>query len=232
MPVVVTDFYGWSAQLVGSVRWGSRVPAPFPGVYLVALDAAPHTCTATLAEAPINDQRVAELLRVRPDKFRPTGSRPTVAALGKRLAGRRLPDETCFSSLAGHELGNVVGGQYYTTPLGARRPHAGGWFLKQLLNLDEAESITRPQLTPRSERDSSRHSSKAHHGGGRQRASRRSRPRRRRISSLKRRPEGARHHRRPRAVLTPRRRCVRHSQNSPNRSRLTAPRSSCAVTRV
>lgn len=27
--------------------------------------------------------------------------------------------------------------QYYNTPLGARKPHAGGWPLKTLENLDE-----------------------------------------------------------------------------------------------
>ena len=137
MPVAVTELLmAVGLELVGSVRWGSRVPAPFPGVYLVALDAAPDTCTATLAEAPINDQRVAELLRVRPE-LRLDGSRPTVAALGKRLAGCWLPDETVlYIGLAGTSLQRRVG-QYYTTPLGARRPHAGGWFLKTLSNLDE-----------------------------------------------------------------------------------------------
>jgi hypothetical protein len=120
----------------GSVRWGTRLPASVPGVYLVALDAAPDTRAATLAKAPIDDQRVAELLRVRPE-LRLDGSRPTVAALVERLAGCWLPDEVVvYIGLAGTSLQRRVG-QYYTTPLGARRPHAGGWFLKTLSNLDE-----------------------------------------------------------------------------------------------
>jgi hypothetical protein len=102
----------------------------------VTLDEAPDTCTATLAKAPINDERVAELLRVRPE-LRLDGSRPTVDALRERLAGCWLPDETVlYIGLAGTSLQRRVR-QYYTTPLGARRPHAGGWFLKVLSNLDE-----------------------------------------------------------------------------------------------
>jgi hypothetical protein len=137
MPATVADLLAASGlEHSGSVRWGTRLRASYPGIYLVSLDPSPDTCTATLAEAPISTARVAELLRVRPE-LRLDGSRPTVAALSERLAGCWLPDETVlYIGLAGTSLQRRVG-QYYTTPLGARRPHAGGWFLKTLSNLDE-----------------------------------------------------------------------------------------------
>ena len=137
MPATVTDLLAAAGlEPAGSVRWGTRLRASHPGVYLVALDASPDGCAATLSEAPISEERVAELLRVRPE-LRLDGSRPTVATLSKRLAACWLPDETVlYVGLAGTSLQRRVG-QYYTTPLGARRPHAGGWFLKTLANLDE-----------------------------------------------------------------------------------------------
>jgi hypothetical protein len=137
MPATVTDLFAAAGlEHAGSVRWGTRLRASHPGVYLVALDSSPDTYIATLAEAPISTVRVAELLRVRPE-LRLDGSRPTVVALVQRLAGCWLPDETVlYIGLAGTSLQRRVG-QYYTTPLGARRPHAGGWFLKTLSNLDE-----------------------------------------------------------------------------------------------
>jgi hypothetical protein len=105
-------------------------------VYLVALDDSPDTRSATLVEAPISRERVAELLRVRPE-LRVDGSRPTNAELMDRLRGLWPPHETVlYIGLAGTSLKSRVG-QYYSTRLGARRPHAGGWPLKTLANLDE-----------------------------------------------------------------------------------------------
>jgi hypothetical protein len=137
MPATVTDLLS-AAELerTGSVRWGTPLTASYPGVYLVALEESPDTCRPTLAEAPINDERVNELLRVRPE-LRLDGARPTLGTLCERLAACWLPDETVlYIGRAGTSLQRRIG-QYYTTPLGARRPHAGGWFLKTLTNLDE-----------------------------------------------------------------------------------------------
>lgn len=136
MLATVTDLLAASGlEHAGSVRWGTRLTASYPGVYLVALDESPDTCAATLAEAPISEERVTELLRVRPE-LRLDGARPTVATLAERLAGCWLPETVLYIGLTGTSLQRRVG-QYYTTPLGARRPHAGGWFLKTLSNLDE-----------------------------------------------------------------------------------------------
>jgi hypothetical protein len=122
----------------GSTRWGLRLTASIPGVYLVTLDQSSNTASAGLAQAPIDEARVADLLRVRPE-LRVDGDRPTVKVLAERLAGSWLPEETVlYIGMAGTSLANRVS-QYYSTRLGARRPHSGGWFLKTLSNL---ESLT------------------------------------------------------------------------------------------
>jgi hypothetical protein len=65
------------------------------------------------------------------------GQRPTEFDLSRRLASFWLPDETVlYIGLAGTSLRSRIN-QYYRTPLGARRPHAGGWFLKTLSILPE-----------------------------------------------------------------------------------------------
>jgi hypothetical protein len=120
----------------GSARWGTPTPASYPGVYLVTLDESPIACDAVLARAPISKARVAELLGVRP-QLRLDASRPTVASLADRLAGCWLSDETVlYVGLASTSVGSRVR-QYYSTQLGARSPHAGGWYLKTLANLDD-----------------------------------------------------------------------------------------------
>ena len=128
MPATATDLLA-AAELepADSVPWGTRLTASYPGVYLVALDKSPDTCRATLADAPISDERVNELLHVRPE-LRLDGARPTVGTLSKRLAACWLPDETVlYIGLAGTSLQRRVG-QYYTTPLSARavRTQVGG----------------------------------------------------------------------------------------------------------
>lgn len=137
MPSTVTGLLTVAGlEYAGSVRWGTPVPLPQPGVYLVTFDESPITCDAGLARAPISEARVAELLDARPE-LRLDAARPTVAMLADRLAGSWRSDETVlYIGLAGTGVQRRVR-QYYSTPLGARSPHAGGWFLKTLADLDE-----------------------------------------------------------------------------------------------
>lgn len=137
MPSTVIELLGAAGlEWAGSVRWGTPVPASYPGVYVVALDESPSTRDAVLGHAPIGKAKVAELLGVRPE-LRLDTSRPTVEVLAGRLAGCWLPEETVlYIGLAGTSVGRRVK-QYYSTPLGARSPHAGGWFLKTLSNLGD-----------------------------------------------------------------------------------------------
>lgn len=135
MPSTVTDLLrasGLSPE--GSVRWGNRVPTDRPGIYVVAIADSPESLEPTLQSAPISSTAIEALLEVRPE-LRVDQAPPTTADIRKRIAGFWLPDETVlYVGLAGTSLRNRIN-QYYKTPLGARKPHAGGWFLKLLSNL-------------------------------------------------------------------------------------------------
>lgn len=130
----MNDLLSSAAQSwMGAVPWGTRVPLNNPGVYLVALSETPDLLT-NQDHCPISGTAVQELLDARPE-LRLDGYRPDTAELTDRLASMWLGDETVlYVGLAGTSVANRVS-QYYRTPLGARRPHAGGWPLKVLANL-------------------------------------------------------------------------------------------------
>lgn len=115
----------------GVVRWLEHVPEPRPGVYVVAMTSDPKSDTPTFDACPLSETALGELLATRPE-LTVDGDRPDPASLGTRLAAFWLPDEVVlYVGLAGTSLATRVD-QYYRTRLGARSPHAGGWFLKTL----------------------------------------------------------------------------------------------------
>jgi len=118
----------------GVVRWRDKVPLNKPGVYIVALTDSVDAIDAQL-RCPISLRAVQELLDVRPE-LKLDGTRPTRDALANRIASTWLSDETIvYVGLASESLATRVN-QYYQTALGKRSPHAGGWPLKTLSNLD------------------------------------------------------------------------------------------------
>ena len=116
----------------GAVEWGSPVPETGPGVYVVALTAETETTAGAVAVCPVSSAKVAGLLEACRG-LTVDGLRPDVASLCDRLGAFWLPDEVVLyiGMTEGQSLRTRVG-QYYTTPLGASRPHRGGWFLKTL----------------------------------------------------------------------------------------------------
>lgn len=123
-------------EQLGTVHWGEPVPLDEPGVYLVSTSEDPRFTPTTATLAPISMAAVEELLEVRPE-LTVDGQRPMAAELADRLKSFWLPEEAVlYIGLAGTSLRKRVG-QYYRTPLGARRPHRGGWFLKTLTILPE-----------------------------------------------------------------------------------------------
>jgi hypothetical protein len=131
LPLAVDSAFAAGLEPEGCVRWGAVVPESGPGVYIVALDSTADSLSQARDDCPISTEAVEELLVARPE-LTLDGDRPPAAALADRLSAFWLTDEVIlYVGLAGTSLTKRVG-QYYRTPLGARSPHAGGWFLKTL----------------------------------------------------------------------------------------------------
>jgi hypothetical protein len=113
----------------GVTRWHERIPVDCAGVYAVAL-AAEIAELVVLPAAPLSHAATRRLLAVRPE-LTLFGRRPSSRQLARRVAAFWLPDETILYIGKATSLQSRVGG-YYRTRLGARRPHAGGWWLKLL----------------------------------------------------------------------------------------------------
>lgn len=132
MPSSVSSIFAAAGlRRLGVVTWGSEIAVDEPGVYVVALDEDPDTPSGHLPEAPIAGGAIEHLLAVRPE-VRVDGRPPTKGELRERLQQFWLPDETIlYIGLASQSIRTRVDA-YYRTKLGARSPHAGGWFLKTL----------------------------------------------------------------------------------------------------
>jgi hypothetical protein len=114
----------------GPVTWGRPVPAAGPGVYIVEWP-------EPLEAAPVELTLVGKWLERLP-AMRMDGARPTSREVAARLHGFWLPNQTIlYIGMTTASIGGRVGA-YYRTPLGDRKPHAGGHWLKALRGLDRA----------------------------------------------------------------------------------------------
>lgn len=112
---------------MGPVVWGSPVTSNAPGVYVVE-SAEPSD------EAPIDPTVVAAWI-TRVPTLLVDGRRPSADDLVSRLASFWIPPEpVLYVGLAGTSVAKRVR-QFYRTPLGDPRPHAGGHWLKTLATL-------------------------------------------------------------------------------------------------
>lgn len=114
----------------GSVPWESSVPLDSPGVYAVALSESPLAETGR-ASAPLDRNRIEELLRARPEAM--VDHRPADAVrIADRLGKMWVPGEpVVYIGLAGASVRRRIE-QFYRTEIGARAPHAGGWPVKMI----------------------------------------------------------------------------------------------------
>ena len=135
MPSTPLELFG-AAGLTpsGVVPWGVSIPVQKSGVYVVSLCRDASSCAGTIATCPIWSSAIENWLTACP-ALTLDGTRPATAELQARISEFWIPDEVVvYIGLAGTSLRNRVG-QYYRTPLGAPKPHAGGHFLKTLSNL-------------------------------------------------------------------------------------------------
>jgi hypothetical protein len=114
----------------GPVTWGRPVQSSRPGVYVVEWSEA-------LADAPVELTAVGSWIERLPT-FRLDGHRPTSREVAARLHEFWLPGQTVlFVGMTSASIGGRVGA-LYRTPLGDRRPHAGGAWLRTLKGLNRA----------------------------------------------------------------------------------------------
>lgn len=151
MPSTVADIFAAAGTSRSDVeRW--RVPPsppsprtePATGIYVVALTDQLDSHAGATAEPPISDAAVDELLALRLE-LTLDRARPIRQQLVERLAAFWFPDEVVlYIGFAGPRRSRPTQGElakrvceYYTTPLGANGPHAGGWPLKTLACLND-----------------------------------------------------------------------------------------------
>jgi hypothetical protein len=109
---------------VGPVSWGTAPRSSRSGVYVVETRAA-------LAEAPVDDALVRAWLD-RVPTLRLDGQRPTTEQLAGRLGEFWVPRQRIvYIGLTTASLARRLRA-YYRTPLGDRKPHAGGHWIQTL----------------------------------------------------------------------------------------------------
>lgn len=119
----------------GFVPWGTRPDLDGPGVYVVTQTKESESASDGVSLPLISGERVRELLDACLE-LRLDGMPPKPEELVDRLSSFLVPDQTVlYIGKAGTSVRGRVR-DYYSTPLGAQRPHAGGWVLKTLAQLD------------------------------------------------------------------------------------------------
>jgi transcription elongation factor GreA len=108
----------------GPVLWGQPARSREPGIFIVEM-------ATSLAQAPIDITAVRTWVDRVPE-LRLDGERPTPTELADRLAAFWLPgQQVLYVGRTAKTLGPRIAAAY-ATPLGDRRPHAGGHWLKTL----------------------------------------------------------------------------------------------------
>ncbi|MFB9652769.1 hypothetical protein [Pseudarthrobacter oxydans] len=132
----------------GVVQWGDQIELDVPGIYIVA-------------STPDLDDPAGQVNNYRPnfeafDALRSVCPRVTVdgvPATSEKLAERIgafwiAQSATLYVGLAGTSVRKRVN-QYYSTGIGQRSPHAGGWWLKTLVGLESLFVHYAKAQTPR-----------------------------------------------------------------------------------
>lgn len=118
----------------GHARWGGVHNAARPGVYIIEWDRMTD-------EAPI-DLHALDAWITRVPTLKLDGSRPTATELAARLSQFWIAAATVvYIGLTTSTVSKRLR-QYERTPLGDRRPHAGGHWLKTLRDYESRATVT------------------------------------------------------------------------------------------
>lgn len=137
MPISICELFATAeVKPAGVVRWGTPVPSHAPGIYSLSWSADPAATTVSKPNYIPLPTAYAHLLSERQD-LSVDGIPATPNLLAERLRRFWIPNEPIlYIGKAGTSLRTRVR-QYYSTKLGDRSPHAGGWWLKTLDELDQ-----------------------------------------------------------------------------------------------
>lgn len=136
MSISVRDlFEKCGLSSAGVVRWRRQIPFDEPGIYVVASTAELDDSVGSLPRYEPDPVAFQSLREVCPD-VAVDGMPADDNQLAARIRGFWIPDAAVlYIGLAGTSLRKRVN-QYYATRLGQRSPHAGGWWIKTLSELD------------------------------------------------------------------------------------------------
>lgn len=137
MPISVSEVLAASGlEHGGVVQWGRDVPLDVPGVYVISSSSDLHDQVGSVHHYMPDARAFANLRRLCPSVTL-DGRPATDKELATRIGRFWIPDEAIlYIGLAGTSVRKRVN-QYYRTSIGERAPHAGGWWLKTLANLDD-----------------------------------------------------------------------------------------------
>ena len=117
------------------VKWGERIPCQAAGVYVVSLSAGSTLNSGILENAPISLKAIQLWIYKVPTIELDGSGDSEPKAIAQRLSRFWLPDEDIvYIGKTGAKLVDRLK-DYYATKLGDRRPHAGGHWIKTLMNL-------------------------------------------------------------------------------------------------
>lgn len=137
MPISVSEALAASGlEHGGVVQWGRDVPLDVPGVYVISSSSDLHDQVGSVHHYTPDAGAFAHLRRLCPSVTldgRPASDKELATRIGRFW----IPDEAIlYIGLAGTSVRKRTN-QYYRTSIGERAPHAGGWWLKTLANLDD-----------------------------------------------------------------------------------------------
>lgn len=136
MTISVGELFDTAELLpAGVVQWGKQVELDRPGVYIVASTPALGDRVGRLGTYQ-PDPSAFDTLRSRCPSVAVDGAPATNDKMAERIGAFWIPESAVlYIGLAGTSVRKRVN-QYYRTPIGHRSPHAGGWWLKTLADLD------------------------------------------------------------------------------------------------
>jgi len=125
-----------SLPLAGVVPWSSVVPSRGRGIYIVSMSSKFSRNDRVFEAAPIDGNAVSRWISRVPAIELDRQPTPSPDELVMRLSEFWLPDESILYVGKATSLRTRVRG-YCATPLGDRRPHAGGHWIKTISILSE-----------------------------------------------------------------------------------------------